>query len=49
MNAAINAGKKIAFQYYDYNAQKEKTLKNAGQEYIFSPYYMSTAIPEAVM
>ena len=40
VNEAINAGKKIAFQYYDYNAQKEKTLKNGGQEYIFSPYYM---------
>lgn len=40
VNAAINAGKKIAFQYYDYNAQKEKTLKNGGQEYIFSPYYL---------
>ena len=39
VNEAINAGKKIAFQYYDYNAQKEKTLKNSGQEYIFSPYY----------
>ena len=40
VNEAINAGKKIAFQYYDYNAQKEKTLKNSGQEYIFSPYYL---------
>lgn len=40
VNAAINAGKKIAFRYYDYNIRKEKELRNGGREYVFSPYYL---------
>ena len=38
LNDAINAGKKISFQYYTYNAQKEQELKHDGESYIFSPY-----------
>jgi predicted DNA-binding transcriptional regulator YafY len=40
VNAAINAGKKISFQYFDYNARKEKELRNGGSAYSFSPYYL---------
>jgi predicted DNA-binding transcriptional regulator YafY len=40
INAAINAGKKVSFQYYCYNIRKEKELKNGGKKYIFSPYYL---------
>ena len=38
INGAINEGKKISFLYTDYNARKEKVLKNNGQPYILSPY-----------
>lgn len=38
INGAINEGKKISFFYTDYNAKKEKVLKNDGQPYILSPY-----------
>lgn len=38
INDAINSGWQIAFQYYDYNANKEKMLKNDGETYILSPY-----------
>ena len=40
VNEAINANKKIAFQYYQYNVRKEKKIKNDGEQYIFSPYYL---------
>lgn len=40
VNEAINANKKIAFQYYQYNVRKEKKIKNDGDQYIFSPYYL---------
>lgn len=40
INTAINARKKISFEYYGYNIRKEKTLKNDGEKYIFSPYYL---------
>lgn len=38
INGAINEGKKISFFYTDYNARKEKVLKNNGRPYILSPY-----------
>lgn len=40
INTAINAGKKISFQYYYYNIRKEKKLKNNGERYTFSPFYL---------
>lgn len=40
INTAINAGKKISFQYFYYNIRKEKKLKNNGERYTFSPYYL---------
>lgn len=38
LNDAINQGKKVSFQYYQYDAGKRHTLKNNGEIYIFSPY-----------
>lgn len=38
INEAINDGKQISFYYTDYNAQKERFLKNEGRPYIVSPY-----------
>lgn len=38
INDAINAGKKISFQYYDYTGLKKKVLKNKGEVYKLSPY-----------
>lgn len=38
INDAINAGKKISFQYYDYVGLKKKVLKNKGEIYTLSPY-----------
>ena len=35
---AINEGKKIRFQYFDYNGLKEKCLRHDGAEYSVSPY-----------
>lgn len=35
---AINEGKKISFQYFDFDASKEKFLRHDGAEYIVSPY-----------
>ena len=35
---AINEGKKIRFQYFDYNGEKEKCLRHDGAEYSVSPY-----------
>jgi predicted DNA-binding transcriptional regulator YafY len=40
INTAINNEKKITFQYYSYNIRKEKKLKNNGERYTFSPYYL---------
>ena len=37
---AINAGRQIRFQYYDYLPTKEKILKNDGEEYYLSPVAM---------
>ena len=38
INDAINEGKRISFTYTDYNAQKERVLRNDGNPYILSPY-----------
>lgn len=38
INDAINAGKQISFQYYDYTGLKKKELKNKGEIYKYSPY-----------
>jgi predicted DNA-binding transcriptional regulator YafY len=35
---AINEGNKIRFQYFDYNASKERFLRHDGAEYKVSPY-----------
>ena len=35
---AINKGKKIRFQYFDYTGEKEKCLRHDGAEYSVSPY-----------
>ena len=35
---AINEGTKIRFQYFDYNASKERFLRHDGAEYKVSPY-----------
>ena len=40
IHAAINAGKKIAFRYFRYNARKERELRQDGQEYVFSPWML---------
>ena len=38
LNDAINAQKKVSFQYFTYNVRKEQKLKYEGYTYIFSPY-----------
>lgn len=38
INDAINEGKQISFQYYDYSGLKKKILKNKGEVYKLSPY-----------
>lgn len=38
INSAINKNKKIKFTYFDYNINKEKSLRNDGKPYVFSPY-----------
>ena len=35
---AINEGKKISFQYFEYNGLKEKCLRHDGAKYSVSPY-----------
>ena len=36
----IRLGKKIAFQYFEYNLEKERVPRHGGAEYLFSPYAM---------
>lgn len=38
INEAINRGKQISFQYYDYTGLKKKELRNKGEIYKLSPY-----------
>lgn len=40
LNDAINDKKKVAFQYYTYNRNKERVAKHDGEVYTFSPYKM---------
>lgn len=40
INDAINGGRQIAFQYYEYTGLKEKVLKNDGEVYVISPYHL---------
>lgn len=38
INRAINEDKKITFQYYEYNRNKERVLRRGGHIYTLSPY-----------
>ena len=38
LNGAINQGKKVSFQYFQYNVRKEQKLRHDGEVYVFSPY-----------
>lgn len=38
INDAINGGKQISFQYFDYTGLGKKVLKNEGEVYTLSPY-----------
>lgn len=38
INEAINLGKQIQFQYFEYNVKKERKLKHDGKKYRLSPY-----------
>ena len=38
INEAIIAGKRISFQYIDYNSRKQEILRNKGAAYTVSPY-----------
>lgn len=40
INDAINEGRQISFQYYDYTGLKKKVLKNKGEIYKLSPYHL---------
>ena len=40
INDAINNHKQISFQYYEYTGLKKKKLRNNGEIYKISPYYM---------
>lgn len=40
INDAINEGRQISFQYYDYTGLKKKVLKNKGEVYQLSPYHL---------
>ena len=40
LNDAINDRKKVSFQYYTYNRNKEQIAKHDGEVYVFSPYKM---------
>ena len=38
LNDAINAKKKVSFQYFTYNVRKERKMRHDGEVYVFSPY-----------
>ena len=40
LNDAINDKKKVSFQYYTYNRNKERIAKHHGEVYVFNPYKM---------
>ena len=37
---AIDGNRQISFLYYDYDGEKNKVLKNDGEVYLLSPYYL---------
>lgn len=41
LHEAINNKKKVAFKYFEYNLDKERILKNNGEDYIASPYSLT--------
>ena len=41
INEAINAEKKIAFQYFSYNVRKQKKLRHDGKIYLISPWALT--------
>lgn len=38
IHSAINDSRQISFQYFEYNAQRQKVFRNNGKRYRFSPY-----------
>ena len=40
INEAINAGKKISFQYFKYDVRKKPKLRNEGEPFVFSPHQL---------
>lgn len=40
INEAINEGKKISFQYFQYNIKKQPHLKHNGRAYVLSPLHL---------
>ena len=38
INAAIESGCKISYQYYTYDLYKNRVLRHNGEKYVFSPY-----------
>ncbi len=40
IHRAINAERQISFQYYEYNANRERVPRHGGKHYVFSPYAM---------
>ncbi len=43
VNEAIHKHKKIAFNYYEYNVNKERIARNNGNKYIVSPYSLTVS------
>ena len=41
LNAAINAGVKVSFHYFEYSGTKRRKLKNGGEPYVLSPYTLT--------
>lgn len=41
VNNAINSNRQICFQYYEYDGEKNKVLRNNGEYYVLSPYGMT--------
>ena len=39
ISEAMGTGRKISYQYFNYDARKNKILRNDGETYIYSPYY----------
>lgn len=41
VNTAVNLNRQITFQYYEYDVEKNKVLRNNGERYVLSPYGMT--------